>query len=94
MWMHEPTDAELHKVFTGVLDGIVSGDLTFCPTDTGLDEQTVHILNLLAAQPDPKRPADIEACRTEFDRMLDGTHARETDAEEAAAWDALLSEKS
>ena len=90
MLMRPLTDEELRQVFTGVLDGIVNGTTQFCPTDTGLDEQTVSMLNRLGAQPDPKRPVDIAACRTEFARMLDGTHADEDDAEEAAAWSKLL----
>ena len=87
--MH-PTQAELVRTFNGVLDGIVNGTTVGCPTDTGLDPQTVDILNLLAAQPNPKRPVDIAACRTEFARMLDGTHDVEDDEAESAAWAKLL----
>ena len=66
------------QVIAGIIDG---GD---CPSDTGLDQQTVDILRLLARQPGKKSPADIEACWIEFARMLDGTHARENDEEWAA----------
>ena len=38
---------------------------------------TFDILNLLARQPGKKNPVEIRACRIEFARMLDGTHARE-----------------
>lgn len=84
------TDDELRQVFTGVLDGIVNGTTQFCPTDTGLDGQTVSMLNRLGAQPDPKRPVDIAACRTEFARQLDGTHDREDEEQDAAEWAELL----
>lgn len=66
--------------FNDVLDRIVAGELERVPSDTGIDQQTIDVLNLLAAQPDPKTPADIEACRIEFGRQLDGTHAEEEDA--------------
>ena len=90
--MH-PSNAELVRTFNGVLDGIVNGTTVGCPTDTGLDPQTVDILNLLARQPDPKLAVDIAACRTEFGRMLDGTHDREDDEEESAEWEKLLGEQ-
>lgn len=77
---------QLRQTFEQVLKAITSGDLGGCPTDTGLDEQTVRILNSLAAQPGKKKAVDIVACRTEFMWMLDGTHAREDDAE----WRRLL----
>ena len=85
------TRAELVRTFNGVLDDIVSGRTVGCPTDTGLDPETVDILNLLGRQPDPKRPVDIAACRTEFGRMLDGTHAAEWEERENAEWTKLLS---
>lgn len=80
------TVAEIRQTFNKVLKGIVAGKLGGCPTDTGLDQPTYDILNLLARQPHPKRATDIVACRTEFARMLDGTHARE-DAQE---WQELM----
>lgn len=85
-----PTEAELVATFNGILDDIVSGKAVGCPTDTGLDPETVDILNLLARQPNPKRPVDIAACRTEFGRMLDGTHALEWDERENEEWAKLL----
>lgn len=88
-----PTEAELVAVFNAILDDIVNGKPGGCPTDTGLDPETVDILNLLARQPSPKRPVDIAACRTEFGRMLDGTHAQEADAEEDAEWSKLLTQQ-
>ncbi len=66
--------------FNRTLDSIVAGELTRVPSDTGLDQQTIDILNLLAAQQE-KLPTDIAACRAEFGRQLDGTHAEEDDAE-------------
>ena len=45
-------------------------------TDTGLDQQKFDIPNLLARQPGKTNPVDLRACRTEFARMFDGTHAR------------------
>jgi hypothetical protein len=85
-----PTEAELIVTFNGILEDIVNGKAAGCPTCTGLDPETVDILNLLGQQPDPKLPADIQACRTEFSRMLDGTHAAEAEAREEAEWANLL----
>jgi len=82
-------DDELVSVFNTVLDSIVSGDLLAVPTDTGLSEQTVDVLNLLAAQK-VKRPRDISACRIEFARMLDGLHAAEDRERDLAEWEELL----
>jgi len=76
MLSRHPTDEELVVIFNGVLERIVSGELAGCPTETGLDWQTSEMLNLLARQR-VKYPTDISACRIEFARMLDGTHARE-----------------
>ena len=45
------TVEQLQKTFNKILDAIVSGDLTACPTDTGLDDQMMDLLDLLAAQP-------------------------------------------
>ena len=88
--MRPATESQLRQRFSDILDGIVAGTLAGCPTDTGLDDETIAVLDLLARQPNPKRPADIAACRTEFARMLDGTHEREADDDEAAAWAELL----
>lgn len=66
--------------FNRTLDRILDGTYTRVPSETGLDQQTIDALNSLAAQPD-KTPSDIEACRIEFGRQLDGTHAEEDDAE-------------
>lgn len=88
--MHSFTDAQITANFNRVLDGIVSGELHGCPTDNGIDMETAEILNLLAAQPDPKSPADIVACRTEFGRQMDGTHDREWEEREAEEWSKLL----
>ena len=86
MLVRPPTVEQLSKTFTQVLDDIVAGKLGGCPTDTGLDEQTCRILDSLAAQPGKKKAVDILACRTEFAYMLNGTNAREDDAE----WRKLL----
>jgi hypothetical protein len=83
MLLRPLTDEELRVSFTIALDGIVAGKWSACPSGTGLDDQTISVINALASQPDPKTPADIAACRTEFARQLDGTHARE-DAESYA----------
>ena len=85
-----PTDDQLIATFNGVLDDIVNGRALGCPTCTGLDPETVSILNLLGQQPNPKTAAGIAACRTEFGRMLDGTHAKEWDEQENAEWAKLL----
>lgn len=90
MRLRPPTEAELVASFNRVLDGIVAGVWGRCPSDTGLDDETIDILNLLAEQPDPKTPADIAACRTEFGRMLDGTHAIEAQQREDEEWANLL----
>jgi len=92
MPLRPPTEAELRHTFNEVLDGILSGQLTGCPTDTGLDHRTEDILNLLARQPGRKRPSDIAACLIEFERMLDGTHAREDAAADDTEWAELLAE--
>ena len=81
---------ELTEIFNEILDGIIEKGWDSCPSDTGLDDETREILNSLAAQPNPKRPVDIQACRTEFGRMLDGTHAREAAEQDDAEWDQLF----
>ena len=88
MHLKPPTQAETVKEFNAVLDDIVAGKLVRCPTCTALDNQTTEILNLLALQP-KKLPADIRACRIEFARQLDGTHAREAAEEEDAYWESV-----
>lgn len=80
----------LVKDFNWVLNGIIKGEMLSVPTETSLDEQTTDVLNLLAQQPNPKRPADIRACRIEFARQLDGTHYREDQQADAEEWDELL----
>lgn len=85
-----PTEAELVATFNAVLEDIITGKSEGCPSCTGLDPETVAILNLLGRQPNPKLPVDIQACRTEFSRMLDGTHAIEWEAQEEAEWAKLL----
>ena len=65
--------SDLIDAFNRILDDIVAGRISGVPDDTGLDEQTIEVLELLAAQPD-KIAADIAACRVEFARQLDGTH--------------------
>ena len=82
--MHPVTDDEITANFNDVLDAIVAGSLERCPSDTGIDDETQDVLNLLAAQPNPKSPADIAACRTEFGRQLDGTHDIEARADQDA----------
>jgi hypothetical protein len=77
-----PTDDELRATFASVLDQIVTGAERGCPSDTGLDMATTDVLDALGAQPNPKSASDILACRTEFARQLDGTHAREARARE------------
>lgn len=73
------SEAEIVKTFNDILDGIVAGGIDRCPAGIGIDIETMDILNSLALQPDPKRPSDIAACRTEFGRQLDGTHDREAE---------------
>jgi hypothetical protein len=68
--------SDLIAAFNRVLDDIVAGTITSVPDDTGIDPETVEILELLAAQPE-KTTADIAACRSEFGRQLDGTHDAE-----------------
>lgn len=85
MLTRPPTPAELVATFNQVLDDVVSGTLHACPSDTGLDPETVAVLDALAVH--PKTARDIVACRTEFARQLDGTHIREAEANEARFWD-------
>ena len=89
MYLKPPTREAIIKEFNTVLKGITDEKLVRVPTCTGLDRQTTDVLNLLAQQPNPKRPADIRACRIEFARQLDGTHAREDYEEEEAFWDSV-----
>jgi hypothetical protein len=63
---------ELSKTFSRVLDEIVAGKLTECPDDTGLDRETVTMLNTLAALPIPKRARDVHAVRVEFGQIVNG----------------------
>lgn len=83
------TEAELVDTFNTLLGEIVEGQRRSVPTCTGLDWQTLRVLNQLAAQP-KKKAVDIMACRIEFGRMLDGTHAAEDKARDDAEWDYLL----
>jgi hypothetical protein len=78
--MRAEVPQDITASFNSVLDSIVAGELERVPSETGLDQQTIDILNLLAAQRE-KLPTDIAACRAEFGRQLDGTHAEENDAE-------------
>lgn len=80
---------ELIATFNALLDDIAEGRRRTVPTCTGLDWQTVRVLNQLAAQP-KKRAVDVMACRIEFGRMLDGTHAAEDRERDDAEWDYLL----
>jgi len=75
-----PSTEEIVLEFNRILDAIVAGTEFGCPTDTGIDDDTRSVLNLLARQPDPKRAIDIQACRVEFGRQLDSTHAEEARA--------------
>lgn len=88
MLLRPPTDEQLRQTFTGILTAMSKGELNFCPTGTGLDEQTVSALNRYAIS--DKLPTDEVAARTEFARMLDGTHLAEYHEEESAAWAKLL----
>lgn len=76
MLLTPPTPERLRHTFEEVLGLIVNGAKGF-RSDTGLDDQTCEVLYALAAQPNPKRDADIAACRMEFAKQLDGTHERE-----------------
>jgi len=77
---------ELRATFNRILDAIVAGQLNGCPSNSGLDQQTVVMLNTLAGLPVPKRARDVHAVRVEFGRMLDGTHAREANEAELEEW--------
>ena len=89
--MRQPrTDAEIVEILNRVLDAIVEGREEWCPSDTGLDDETRDMLNLRGQQPLPKRPVDIQACRTEFARQLDGTHDREAEERDLEEWMELL----
>jgi hypothetical protein len=80
------TQPEIIDQFNTLLDDMVDGRITHCPNETDIDQQTQDVLNLLGGAPMPKLPADIQACRIEFGRQLDGTHAAE---EEEAMMKAL-----
>lgn len=88
MLMREPSDGELAQTLTNLIDAFRKGDLAFCPTGTGFDEQTVAAVNRFATS--EKTPTDEVILRTEFARMLDGTHLAEYHAEEEEAWTKLL----
>lgn len=82
-------DSDIINNFNEILEDIVEGRRTAVPTCTLLDRQTIRILNILAAQR-KKTAKDIMACRVEFGRMLDGTHAVEDQIRDDAEWDFLL----
>ena len=84
---HSP--AELGATFDRLLRDIIMGQRHTVPTCTGLDWQTIGALNRLAAQPDRTASA-VAACRAEFGRMLDGTHAAQDQDRDNAEWDQLL----
>lgn len=72
MLMRRPTTSELRATFDKVLTGVRDGSLKGCPSDTGLDDQTVTALDRMA-----QGKATAVQARVEFARMLDGTHARQ-----------------
>jgi hypothetical protein len=84
--------SDLRKTFNRILDAVVAGKINGCPSDSGLDQETVTMLNTLAALPIPKRARDVHAVRVEFGRMLDGTHAREADAASLEAWRQIVND--
>lgn len=73
-----PPNNELRENFRGILDGILAGKLGGCPTSLGMDLETFQALDELAQL--HTRGLDTTAAiydaRAEFERQLDGTHAR------------------
>lgn len=75
MMLYQPTEAELRQTFDRVIARIYDGQLSACPSDTGLDAETHAAVTAFAAG-----EITEEAAREVFARMLDGTHARATQA--------------
>jgi hypothetical protein len=73
MLLKPPTSDQLRATFDAVLAGIRRGRLAGCPSDTGLDDQTVTALDGVA-----QHTTTAEQARAELEKMLDGTHARQT----------------
>lgn len=72
MLLKPPTPDQLRATFDRLLAAIGDGTITSCPSDTGLDEQTIAALDAVAAG-----RVSRDAARSELARMLDGTHARQ-----------------
>lgn len=70
---------KLPTVFARVLAGIASGELGGCPSDTGLDNQTVDALDDYAAAVTAGTDTStaIANAQTQLRAMLDGTHAKQ-----------------
>ena len=75
MMLHQPSEAELRQTFDKVVARIYAGQLSACPSDTGLDAETCAAVTSFAA-----RKITEAAAREVFAHMLDGTHARATRA--------------
>lgn len=73
------TNADLGAVFDAVLAQILTGALPGCPTETGLDFETVDALNAVAAAvaKNGDVTAGAQTAVNELEKMFDGTHARE-----------------
>jgi hypothetical protein len=87
------SNSDIRKTFNAILDDIIAGKINGCPSDSGLDRETVTMLDTLAALPIPKLARDIHAVRVEFGRMLDGSHAREADQAELEAWRRIIEQR-
>jgi hypothetical protein len=86
-----PTAEELSAAFDDLLNNPNPG--AEVPTDTGLDDETTYAIERVwAAGPDPS-PALIAAARQELALQLDGTHAAEGAAREAAIFDQVAEDR-
>lgn len=75
MILTQPTDAELLQTFDKLVARIYAGQLSACPSDTGLDAETQAAVTAFAAGTITETDA-----REVFAHMLDGTNAKATQA--------------
>lgn len=81
-----PSVSELQSIFDALIQGSDEG----MPSDTGLDALTTNAIERVwAAGPDAPQ-ALITAARHELAMQLDGSHAREGDAQHRAQFAATL----
>ena len=81
MLIGPPDKRTLQKTFNRVLNEILDGTLSCAPLGNGLDDQTRAALNDLALHRNTQRAVKIIAAYDELARQLDGSHARQAQAD-------------